>query len=135
MQTSEIIATIDSEIERLRQAKTLLLGAAEAPAKRRGRPRGSAHHDSSAHQPLKAKTTKRSLSAEGKARIAAAQKARWAAKRKNEKPASKTVKGTATKATTRKAAKKKARTMPAKKRVAAETPDSSSPAASEATAT
>jgi hypothetical protein len=64
MQTTEIIAEIDSEIARLQQVKALLsstTGAAKAAPK------------------------KRQLSPEARARIAAAQKTRWAKARKAAK--------------------------------------------------
>jgi hypothetical protein len=68
MDTTEIIDTIDAEIARLEQVRSLLNGN-PTPA-RRGRPISST-----------ATTTKpprRKMSAEGRARIVAAQKARWA---------------------------------------------------------
>jgi hypothetical protein len=90
MQTTDIINAIDDEIERLRRARTFLMGATEAegPLKLRGRPKGSTK-EKMAHQPIKAKNSNRAMSAEGKARIAAAQKARWAAQRKVAKPTNK----------------------------------------------
>jgi hypothetical protein len=71
MDTSKLVADIDAEIERLQQARALLNGA---EAKRK--PGRSAK-----------KTTpkKRTMSAEGRARIAAAQKARWAKAKKAAK--------------------------------------------------
>jgi len=73
MDTTEIIQTIDAEIARLEQARALLNGHT-APAKR-GRPLGSKPVATS-------KPLRRKLSAEGRARIAAAQKARWAKTKK-----------------------------------------------------
>jgi hypothetical protein len=73
MDTREIIQTIDAEIARLEQARALLNGHT-APAKR-GRPFGSKPVATS-------KPVRRKLSAEGRARIAAAQKARWAKTKK-----------------------------------------------------
>jgi hypothetical protein len=61
MNTNEIIEAIDAEIQRLQEAKALLDGAAP-----------------SSRKPMAAKPGKRTMSAEGRARIAAAQKARWA---------------------------------------------------------
>jgi hypothetical protein len=69
MTTQEIIESIQAEIARLEQARTLLSGDAPIPAKR-GRPFGST-------TPAAAKP-RRKMSAEGRARIAAAQRARWA---------------------------------------------------------
>jgi hypothetical protein len=64
MAISEILATIDSEIAELQQARALLAGAASPAVK------------AVAAKPVKKK--KRKLSPEGRARIAAAAKARWA---------------------------------------------------------
>ena len=73
-----IIANIDSEIARLQQARTLI-AAFDAPAiKRRGRPKNV----SAVNLPSDAKKRK-PLSAEARARIAAAQKRRWAASKKS----------------------------------------------------
>jgi hypothetical protein len=69
MDTTEIIQTIDAEIARLEQAKALLNGHT-VPVKR-GRPIGS--KATPAAKPLRGK-----MSPEGRARIAAAQRARWA---------------------------------------------------------
>lgn len=59
MDTAQLVSEIDSEIARLQQVRTLLAGV------------GSATH-------AKAPRRKRTLSAEARARIAAAQKRRWA---------------------------------------------------------
>lgn len=82
MDIAGIVAEIDLEIARLEQAKALIAGQT-APSKR-GRP--------PAAQPKSAKATsfafgtnakpRRQMSAEGRARIAAAQKARWAKAKK-----------------------------------------------------
>jgi hypothetical protein len=69
MQTNELIAALDAEISRLQQAKALLSGAT---VKRAGTVTTNA-------------TVKRVLSPEARARIAAAQKARWAKVRKAAK--------------------------------------------------
>jgi hypothetical protein len=69
MDTTEIIQTIDAQIARLEQAKAVLNGHT-TPAKR-GRPIGSKATPT-------AKPLRRKMSAEGRARIVAAQKARWA---------------------------------------------------------
>lgn len=72
MNTNEIISQIDQEIARLTQARELLQ---DTPAKKvLGRPRA----DAAITPDAKKKTKKRKMSAEGKARIAAAQKVRWA---------------------------------------------------------
>jgi hypothetical protein len=67
MDIAGIVAEIDLEIARLEKAKDLIAGQT-APSKR-GRP--------------PATKTKRTMSAEGRARIAAAQKARWAKAKKS----------------------------------------------------
>jgi hypothetical protein len=64
MDTTEIIQAIDAEIARLEKARDLLNCHVGTPA-RRGRP-------------VSPKPQRRKISAEGRARIAAAQKARWA---------------------------------------------------------
>jgi len=71
MDTSKLVADIDAEIERLQQARALLNGA---EAKRKP---GRAANSTS--------PKKRTMSAEGRARIAAAQKARWAKAKKAAK--------------------------------------------------
>ena len=79
MQTSEILAAIDEEISRLQQVRNLLAGneygrvsrgprAAAVPA--------TAFPFGAGQSPAQRKPRK--LSAAGRARIAAAQKARWA---------------------------------------------------------
>jgi hypothetical protein len=66
MEINTILAAIEAEIQRLQQARTLLAG--DTGAKRGpGRPKGSA-----------AGPKKRRLSPEARAKIAAAQRARWA---------------------------------------------------------
>lgn len=65
METRQIIAGIDEEISRLQQVKKLLSG-------------GGGENIPSLHKVRK----KRTMSAEGRARIAAAQRARWAKKKK-----------------------------------------------------
>ena len=67
MDTSELIAGIDEELSRLRQARALLAGGGA------GRARATLF-DFGANRPRK----RRRLSAEARARIAAAQKKRWA---------------------------------------------------------
>jgi hypothetical protein len=70
MDTVEVIQSIDAEIARLEKARALLNGHVSTPAKR-GRP-------VSLKPVATAKPQRRKMSAEGRARIAAAQKARWA---------------------------------------------------------
>jgi fructoselysine-6-P-deglycase FrlB-like protein len=63
MNTADLLSAIDSEIARLQEARALLAGTGSSIAKR-GRP------------------AKYTMSAEGRARIAAAQRARWAKQKK-----------------------------------------------------
>ncbi|MGC1296661.1 MAG: hypothetical protein WA869_16620 [Alloacidobacterium sp.] len=72
MQTNEIIAALDAEIARLEQVKDLLTGTTSKRTPRQVAPKAA---------PKK----KRHFSAEGLARIAAAQKARWAKVKKTAK--------------------------------------------------
>jgi hypothetical protein len=73
MDTAEILQTIDAEIARLERARALLNGHT-APVKR-GRPIAS-------NASTTTKAPRRKMSAEGRARIVAAQKARWAKAKK-----------------------------------------------------
>jgi hypothetical protein len=67
MGTKQIIAELDAEIARLEQAKSVLAG--ETVRRKPGRPKGA-----TAVPTVK----KRKMSPEGRARIVAAVKARWA---------------------------------------------------------
>ena len=80
MSVESIIAEINSEIGRLQQAKLLLSGDIVVK-KGPGRPR------TSAASPKPTEKSRRTLSAAARAKIAAAQKARWA---KTKKAAGKT---------------------------------------------
>ena len=84
MATQIVLKAIDEEISKLQRARLLIAGdpTPEPAAKRRGRPKGSANKNEALRAPVAKKTSKRVMSAEGKARIAAAQKARWAAQKK-----------------------------------------------------
>ena len=75
MDTKEILNQIDAEISRLQQVLSLLAGAVPATAAKRKRGRPFA---STAPAAVKGKRT---LSADARARIAAAQKLRWAKSR------------------------------------------------------
>jgi hypothetical protein len=86
---TNILEAIDKEIAHLQQARSILLGATDAPGGvapltkgRRGRPKGS--KNAVAVAPAKAK---RALSAEGRARIAEAQRKRHASKKRLAKKA------------------------------------------------
>lgn len=79
MGIAEILASVDREIAQLKQARALLSGGSTAAAKRApGRPKKITAVK--AGKPAKAK--KRTLSPEGRRRIAEAQKLRWAAHKK-----------------------------------------------------
>jgi hypothetical protein len=70
MDTTEIIQTIDAEIARLEQARALLKGDTTAPA--------TSGRSLNYKPATTAKAPRSKMSAEGRARIAAAQRARWA---------------------------------------------------------
>ncbi len=88
MNTAEILSAIDEKISRLTQIRSLLGGvdtAAAVPktptpdsARRRGRPKGSKNKATSFTPSEFSPPKRRTMSPEGKARIAAAQRARWA---------------------------------------------------------
>ena len=81
MNTNDILVAIDAEISRLQQARTLLSDTSPIGKRQPGRPAGSS-------MPGKVKA-KRTLSAEAREKIAAAQRARWAkSKRAAKKVAS-----------------------------------------------
>jgi hypothetical protein len=83
MNTGEIIEQIDVEISKLQQARVLLLGT-DSPIKRGA---GLPKKEATVSRIIAVKPTKRGLSPEGRARIAAAAKARWAKARKAKKSA------------------------------------------------
>jgi hypothetical protein len=72
MSPNSILTLIDAEIARLQQARALIAGAVVRGPKLK----------SALHAPIKIPKAKRVMSPEGRARIAAAQKARWAVIRK-----------------------------------------------------
>ena len=72
MNVSELIAEIDGEIDRLKQARSLLAGIETHSSAKRG-----------GHQSRRG--GKRTLSAQARARISAAQKKRWAAQKRAAK--------------------------------------------------
>jgi hypothetical protein len=80
MKLDAILSAIDDEINKLQQARSMLIATAPSPRKKRaGRPKGSKPAATAA--PAK----KRVLSAEARKRIAAGQKKRWAAAKKSTK--------------------------------------------------
>jgi hypothetical protein len=83
MDTANIIQEIDSEISRLEQAKAILSGTVVKRSP--GRPK----RPQSVIKTAAAEPIKRVMSAEGKARIAAAQKLRWAKSKRADRKAAK----------------------------------------------
>ena len=77
MDTVSIIEEIDAEISRLLQAKVIL--SSTATNRGPGRPKAT----NAVSKPIPAKLAKRVMGAEGRAKIAAAQKARWAKVKKS----------------------------------------------------
>jgi len=103
MDTMGIIEAIDAEISRLQQAKVILSGTAT------NREPGLPKATNVVSKPVSAKQAKRVMSAEGRAKIAAAQKARWAKVKKSaDKPV---VKKSTTKRVTSKKGVKTAKTQ------------------------
>jgi hypothetical protein len=80
METKEILAHIDTQIARLQQVKGILSGSTSTRKKR-----GTNKAAKVTSTPVLVE--KRTMSAEGRAKIAAAQKARWAKVRKATKKA------------------------------------------------
>jgi hypothetical protein len=72
MSGNEVLASIDAEINALKQARALLIGTDTAAPKKK----------LSSKKPLK---KKRTLSPEAKARIAEGQRKRWATQKKSRK--------------------------------------------------
>ena len=99
MNTDEIIRAIDAQISQLQKAKELLGGLDTPIRKRRGRSALNISTDLLGDSTLVAgnkKTRKRpSLSAEARARIAAAQKKRWAKTRRKATASRASVKASA----------------------------------------
>ena len=88
MTLDAIISAIDSEISKLKQARALLAGSttssltALVTKRGPGRPKKTATPQAATTQAAKPASKKRTMSPEGKARIAAAQKKRWAKAKK-----------------------------------------------------
>lgn len=75
MEVKQIVAELENEIARLKEARALLTGEGSGSEKRRrGRPPGAAT--------VRHNSVKRRLSPEGRKRISEALKRRWAARRK-----------------------------------------------------
>ncbi len=132
MNTSDIVLAIDAEITQLQKVKALLTDTDLTTKQRPGRPVGvAAPNRATSFNPVEfaKKPNRRTMSAEGRAKIAAAQKARWAkskrvatnaAHKAASKPAKKAV---IAKAVDRKTAQvKKARIVKKSKQSKAESP-------------
>ncbi len=111
MNTSDIVVAIDAEIAQLQKVKALLTGTDLTTKRKPGRPAGvAAPNKATSFNPVEVakKTRRRTMSAEGRAKIAAAQKARWAkSKRVAKKTAHKAASVPAKKAVTAKAVDRK----------------------------
>ena len=83
----DLIAALNAEIARLVQARDLLAGTNYVAQRGAGRPKASATKPSPGNSDPAPK--KRTMSAEGKLRIAATQKKRWAKQRKSDSAMSK----------------------------------------------
>jgi hypothetical protein len=120
METKKIIAELDAEIEKLQQARALIVGsgAPTAAARTRGRARSSAA--------TKKAPARRQLSPEARKRIAEAQRKRWAAAKKSQGSAARKAPAKAQKRAGRKTARKAAarKAAPAVKQESAATPAS-----------
>ncbi len=124
MNIEDILSEIDAEIARLQQAKVLLgsstPGTAVSVKRKPGRPPAAAK--AFLALPVAKKSSKRrTMSPEGRAKIAAAQKARWAKSKKAAKSVTKKKVGRPAKSTAKKSA-------PAKKNVAAKSETTASQA-------
>ena len=95
MNTNDIVVQIDAEISRLQQAKALLASTGTTVKRKPGRPAGVAGLPKKTRleptKPLAKVKVVRTLSPEARAKIAAAQKVRWAKSRKAAKSTSGTV--------------------------------------------
>lgn len=77
MNTVEIVGELDAEIARLQQVRELLAGVEQSAKRGPGRPKGSA--GKAVADVVATVVKRRVLSPEARERIAAAQRARWAA--------------------------------------------------------
>lgn len=84
MNVRDILAKLDEEISRLRQARDLLAPLTEQSHRGPGRPKTTANKHPVAAAPQQ--VPKRQMTAEGRQRIRDAQKARWAARKSTDEP-------------------------------------------------
>lgn len=141
MDVSSIVKAIDDRIATLQQAKDLLSATAVPATEKRAQAAVAALKPAGAKTASASKTGRKPMSEEGRARIAAAQKKRWALKNAAATPAKKAAPAKAAKkATPAKAAKKGApataakKSAPAKKVVAKKSVVAEAPAPAEETA-
>jgi hypothetical protein len=101
MDMSTIVLAIDQEIAKLQEAKRLLSNTPSVlpSVTKRGRPKGSTNAPKVKAATAAVTKPKRTMSPEARAKIAAAQKARWAAQKTAPKKATKPVKKAAAKTT------------------------------------
>jgi hypothetical protein len=112
MNTNHIVLAIDAEIAQLQKAKALLTGTDITAKRKPGRPAGaSAPSKATSFNPVEIADKpekRRTMSAAGRAKIAAAQKARWAkSKRVAKKVARKAASAPAKKTVTAKSVARK----------------------------
>ena len=88
MNIQDIVVEIDAEISRLQQVKALLAGTSTTKNRKRGGPAIRSFPGNA--------RTRHTLSAEARAKIAAAQKARWAKSKKAAKKAARSTAGAST---------------------------------------
>jgi hypothetical protein len=128
MDTNDIVLAIDAEIAQLQKVKALLTGTDITVKRKPGRPAGaSALANATSFNPVEfaeKPEKRRTMGTEGRAKIAAAQKARWAkSKRAAKKAARKAVSAPPKKAVTAKPVTRK--TTEVKKAVAVKKPTKS----------
>ena len=90
MNTSDIVLAIDAEIAQLQKVKALLTGTDLTTKRKPGRPAAAgARNKTTSFNPVEfaKKPKRRTMGAEGRAKIAAAQKTRWAKSKKAAKKA------------------------------------------------
>ena len=91
MNLNDIVAELDAEIARLQQARVLLIGINPVGRRKRGRPAAAAlPGKATSFNPAdfaKKPSKRRTMSAAGREKVAAAQRARWAKFKKADKKA------------------------------------------------
>ena len=95
MDRNEILEYLNAEITRLTTVRDLMSGEAPEP-RRRGRPKGSVSRATNFNPEEFTPEKRRTMSPEGKARVAAAQKKRWAAQKSDSAKKTTPVKASST---------------------------------------